>query len=90
MKKVLLSIAFFALISCSLGGGIDPVTSKGCDNAIVDYENAIQNWATDIENKSKCEAVKKSLNSIIKTCSMYTAAQRKLYEDQLNEFSCEN
>ncbi|HLO46284.1 MAG TPA: hypothetical protein VK175_18225 [Leadbetterella sp.] len=89
MKKLLFCLAFFATASCGPAKLLDPI-SNNCENVTEDYLKAIEAWSTDIESKSKCEAVKKSLNNVLKSCSVYTAAQRKLYEDQLKEFTCDN
>ena len=90
MKNYLYILGLLACISCRPGTILDPVSNNGCENATESYLKAIETWSTDIESKSKCEAVKKSLNDVLKSCSVYTAAQRKVYEDQLKEFNCDN
>jgi hypothetical protein len=88
MKKLLFCIAFFGTVSCGPAKLLDPI-SNNCENQTEEYLKAIEDWSKDIESKSKCEAVKKSLNGILKSCSVYTAAQRKVYEEQLKEFTCD-
>ena len=89
MKKLLFCLAFFTTVSCGPAKLLDPV-SNNCEKVTEDYLKSIEAWSTDIESKSKCEAVKKSLNNLLKSCSVYTAAQRKVYEEQLKEFTCDN
>ncbi|MDZ7934963.1 MAG: hypothetical protein U5M51_08385 [Emticicia sp.] len=78
-----------ATISCGKGNIIDPVGTDRCSKTADEYTTALTAWSSDINNKAKCEAVKKSLTAIIKDCSVYTAAQRKIYEDQLKDFTCD-
>jgi hypothetical protein len=89
MKKLLISILFLATISCGRNSVLDPVNSNQCEKALENYQTALTSWSTDANNKTKCEAYKKALNDVIKGCSVYTAAQRKLYEDQLKQLTCD-
>ena len=82
-------MALLATLSCGRKGGLDPISSNNCEKVAEEYENATRVWIADPTNKAKCEAVKKSLNDIIKTCSVYTAAQKKVYEDQIKQFTCD-
>ena len=86
MKKLLTVALFLLAFSC---GKKSVLAGNRCTKAADEYLNAIKAWSTDTENKTKCEAVKKQLNAIIKDCSIYTAAQRKIYEDQLKDFTCD-
>jgi hypothetical protein len=88
MKKLLFCLAFFATSSCGPANLLDPI-SNNCEKVTENYLKAIEEWSKDMESKSKCEAVKKSLNDLLKSCSVYTAVQRKIYEEQLKEFTCE-
>ncbi|MCP9770771.1 hypothetical protein EGI22_22940 [Lacihabitans sp. LS3-19] len=90
MKKIFSILIIIVCVSCGPAKLLDPVSSNNCENATERYLKAIDTWSTDIESKSKCEAVKKSLNDVIKSCSLYTNAQRKVYEDQLKDFNCDN
>ncbi|MFN4144348.1 MAG: hypothetical protein ACK4GN_00875 [Runella sp.] len=85
MKKLILFVGLLAVLSCKKNA-LDPTTR--CENASKEYENAITAWSQDINNKTKCEAVKKSLSDIIQSCSIYTPAQRKVYEDQIKNIEC--
>jgi hypothetical protein len=90
MKKLLISILLLATFSCGkVGGGIAPDGSTKCGKSGEVYLKAISDWQTDPNSKAKCEAVKKALNDILKDCSIYTAAQRKVYEDELKNFTCD-
>lgn len=88
MKKLTLFAFLFASISCSKKNDLNPANNN-CEAVANNYLKAIEAWSTDVENKTKCEAVKKSLNEILKSCSVYTAAQRKVYEEQLKDFTCD-
>ena len=87
MKKLLVLASFLAVLSCSKKNPLDPVQS--CDKELGRYTTAVEDWSKDPNNKTKCEAVKKSLEDILKSCSVYTAAQRKIYEEQLKDFTCD-
>jgi hypothetical protein len=90
MKKLLFLFLLFTTLSCGIGGGgLDPINSNQCEKALEEYEKGLPVWLADPENKSNCEAFKKSLTKVIKECSVYTAAQRKAYEDQLKQLTCE-
>jgi hypothetical protein len=90
MKKVLFSIIIAAtFLSCKKN--VDPLaldTTK-CTKELEEYEKSVTVWLNDPENKPNCEAFKKSLNRLLKECSYYTPAQRKLYEDQIKDLTCE-
>jgi maltose-binding protein MalE len=88
MKKIVIIAILFVATSCGKSSLVNPTSNK-CEDTAAEYLKAIEVWSADIENKSKCEAVKKSLTSILKECSIYTAVQKKVYEDQLKEFTCE-
>lgn len=77
-------------VSCGPAKLVDPLTNNNCENATENYLKTVEAWSNDIGNKSKCEAVKKTINDLLKSCSVYTAAQRKVYEDQLKDFNCDN
>ncbi|TAF93305.1 MAG: hypothetical protein EAZ32_19460 [Cytophagia bacterium] len=87
MKKLLIFCCLLAALSCRKNDVLDP--AQACDKELEQYEAAIELWSKDITNKAKCEAVKKSLTNIIRNCSLYTAAQRKVYEEQLKDSTCD-
>lgn len=90
MKKLILSVCLLASFSCSKKNDLNPLNNgNNCETVANNYLKAIEEWSKDIENKSKCEAVKKSLNDILKSCSVYTVAQRKVYEEELKNFTCD-
>lgn len=90
MKKLIISISLLAAISCGrVGNAVNPISNNKCEKAAAEYEKIVTEWVNDPNNKSKCEALKKSLNDIIKDCSVYTTAQRKIYEDQVKLLTCD-
>ncbi|MFN8347258.1 MAG: hypothetical protein U0X91_19805 [Spirosomataceae bacterium] len=86
MKKRIVLLCLLAMLSCKKSS-LDP-TGTTCEKASAEYEKVLTAWSQDINNKTKCEAVKKSLSDIIQSCSVYTAAQRKVYEDQIKDIDC--
>lgn len=89
MKKLIISVCLLATFSCGKNNVLNPAASNNCENITEQYLKVVEEWSKDISNKSKCEAVRKSLNDVLKSCSVYTAAQRKVYEDQLKDFTCD-
>jgi hypothetical protein len=87
MKKLLIFGCLLAALSCRKANVLDP--SQACDKELEQYNTAIEAFAKDPTNKAKCEAVKKSLTNVINSCSLYTAAQRRLYEEQLKDYTCD-
>lgn len=85
MKKLLVFACLLAALSCKKNA-LEP-SQANCEKA-AEYEKVLTAWSNDIGNKTKCEAVKKSLNDILKSCSVYTATQRKVYEDQIKDIDC--
>ncbi|MEY4538748.1 MAG: hypothetical protein RLZZ306_505 [Bacteroidota bacterium] len=86
MKKILILLIIAGIISCKKDS-IEP-SADNCQRVADEYTNAITAWSNDINNKTKCEAVKKSLTNILNACSVYTAVERKRYEDELKQFDC--
>jgi|GEM_PF-2104550 len=89
MKKPIILACLLAILSCGKKNAIDPTSSDRCEKNLEEYNKVLEAWSIDITNKAKCEAVKKSLSAIIKDCSIYTAAQRKVYEDQIKDITCD-
>ena len=88
MKKLLIIAIIWASNACGVSKAVDPISNNSCEKSSDAYLKALDDWTTDIQNKSKCEVVKKTLTPLLKDCSVYTAAQRKVYEDQLKDFNC--
>lgn len=86
MKQLIICVCLLATLSCRKGV-LDP-TGATCDKILENYTKSVDAWSQDPTSKTKCEAVKQSLNDVLKSCSVYTAAQRKFYEDQLKDFTC--
>lgn len=89
MKKLIIAVALLSIISCGKGGALNPISANNCEKAAAEYEKVLTAWSKDPSNKANCEAYKKALNEIIKDCSVYTAIQRKAYEDQLKQLTCD-
>lgn len=87
MKKLLVFACLLAALSCKKNNALDP--AQVCDKELEQYQAATEVWSKDITNKAKCEAVKKTLTNIINNCSLYTVAQRKAYEQQLKDSTCD-
>lgn len=88
MKKLIIPFFLFITLSCGRAEIIDPLGSNSCEKASEKYLADIEAWTNDITNQKKCEAVKSSLTNLIKSCPTYTAIQRKAYEDELKNFTC--
>lgn len=89
MKKLIISSLLLATIACGKGGVLNPISANSCEKAAAEYEKVLTAWSKDPSNKANCEAYKKALTEIIKDCSVYTAIQRKAYEDQLKQLTCD-
>ena len=87
MKKIIVFVCLLATLSCRKSNVLDP--AQNCGKELEQYTTALEEFSKDPTNKTKCEAVKKSLTGIINSCSIYTAAQRKIYEDQLKDTTCD-
>lgn len=90
MKKTLNFILFFAFVaSLSTGcGSDDKVTPASCENAINTYSAALNAYIADIENVSKCQALKESLRDLI-DCPGITAGQRAEYQAEVDDIDCQ-
>lgn len=82
-----LLLCSFFFISCGRSV-VDPLNTAKCEKELNDYEKAINAWAADPASKIKCEAVKVSLNNLVKNCAVLTAAEKKQYQDELKDFNC--
>jgi maltose-binding protein MalE len=89
MKKLIVSILLLSLIACGKGGTLNPISANSCEKTAAEYEKVLNAWSKDPSNKANCEAFKKALTEIIKDCSVYTSIQRKAYEDQLKQLTCD-
>ena len=89
MKKLIISSLLLTMIACSKGGALNPVSANSCEKSAQEYEKVLTAWSKDPSNKTNCEAFKKALTDIVKNCSVYTAVQRKAYEDQLKQLTCD-
>ena len=87
MKKTLILLCTVGIIACKKDS-VEPSVDN-CQKVANEYTTAINAWASDPTNKSKCEVVKKSLTNILNACSVYTAVERKRYEDELKQFTCD-
>ncbi|MER0437895.1 hypothetical protein [Emticicia sp. W12TSBA100-4] len=89
MKKLIIALALLSTIACGKDGALNPLAANNCEKAAAEYEKVLTTWSKDPSNKANCEAFKKALTEIIKDCSVYTAIQRKAYEDQLKQLTCD-
>lgn len=88
MKKLAYLICILFTINCSSGVD-DNFDETACGKKSEEYLKTVEAWTADIDNKSKCEAVKKSLESWVKSCAPYLGANRAELEKELKEFKCE-
>lgn len=90
MKKhfllmVLLAAALLSQTACKKD---DPVNTNRCEAEVKTYQDALLAWTNDIDNATKCEAVKKSLTVLVNNCGGLTADERKQYQESLKDFTC--
>lgn len=92
MKKIIrtliITVPFAIASSCGVGSAVAPNANAACDARAKDYEAAVLAWTNDIGNANKCQAAKTAIEKLISTCTIYTVAQRKTYQDQLNTWKC--
>ncbi len=88
MKNLLIAFCLVTTLSCGRANVLDPV-SNNCEKISEEYLATVEVWSQDPTSKTKCEAVKKSLEKVLKSCSAYSVVQRQYYEEQLKEFVCE-
>jgi len=86
-SRVLLVICFIATFALGCGGD-DPATTASCDNDVSAFEAALTAYINDIENVSKCNALKSAANEVL-DCPGITAAQRAEYEDSVDGLVCD-
>ena len=87
MKKIFILLIIADVLACKKENSIEP-SADNCQRVADEYTKSISAWAADPTNKTKCEAVKQSLTNILSACSVYTAVERKKYEDELKQFDC--
>jgi hypothetical protein len=87
MKKILILLFIAGIIACKKDS-VEP-SADNCQKFANEYTNTINAWAADPNNKTKCEAVKKSITNLLSACSLYTAVQKKQYEEELKQFDCQ-
>ena len=89
MKKLIISICLLTTISCGrVGNAINPVSANNCEKSVSDWEKTLTVYTQNPSSKANCEAYKKALEDIIKSCAVYTAAQKRIYEDQIKQLTC--
>ena len=81
-------LCFVALLVLGCGGDDDKVTTASCDKAVSSYEAALNAYIADIENVSKCEALKSTLSDLV-DCPGLNAGQRKEYQDEVDAIDCD-
>jgi hypothetical protein len=91
MKKIeylsVIVISSFILGSCG-AKSVLPDSNAACEARVNDYEKALNAFAADPTNVSKCNAAKTATEKLISACTLYTVAQRKVYEDALKDWKC--
>lgn len=94
MKKQLIFALSASLLLCSCGaaGVATEAASKKCENAVTEYSKTITTWTTDITNKTKCNAVKTSLEAAVNACdaaTFWSAADKAKFKKELADWKCD-
>lgn len=91
MKKTLgalvLPFMFFITVLAIGCDGDDNPTTASCDKSVDKYEAALNAFMADITNKTKCEALKATLNDLV-ACPGITAAQKAEYQADVDDIDC--
>jgi hypothetical protein len=89
MKLKFLALAMCSLLYTSCGRAtIDPINDVKCDKEQDAYLKAVNAWVSDPTSKVNCEATKNALNNLIKSCTILSTLERKKYQDELKDFTC--
>lgn len=77
---------FLALVlitsACRRKGGV-----LACSADSLKYSENFSAFAAD-QTRGNCEAVKKSIEQLYKSCTYFTAVDKQEYEDFKNDFDC--
>ncbi len=65
-----------------------PDANIACEARLKDYETALNAFAADPTNVNKCNAAKAATEKVISACTLYSIAQRKVYEEALKDWKC--
>lgn len=91
MKRIeflaVIVISSFIFESCG-AKSVLPDSNAACEARVNDYEKALNAFAADPTNVSKCNAAKTATEKVISACTLYTVAQRKVYQDQIAQWKC--
>lgn len=92
MKKTLsaslLPLLFFIAMLAPGCGSDDSPAPASCEKAVNNYEAALNAYLADIENISKCQTLKGTLNDLV-ACPGITAAEKKEYQDAVDDIVCD-
>lgn len=85
MKKIA-SFLIILAVSASCGKATD-LTPNSCDNLSEEYVEKATAFSSN-PSKSSCEALVKSLDNLVKKCTILTVAEKKQYQESLNSIDC--
>ena len=91
--KILISILVlmtFMLSSCKKSSVIDPFVGglgNNCENVLEPYMASITAYSSN-PTVANCNKVKSTLTDVVNKCSMFTAAQRDDYKNELKDWDC--
>lgn len=87
MKKLIVAVLLFSFVlnACKKE---ETVSIDNCNDSSVQFSNALTAWASDINNKSKCQAYIDAAKKLINTCPTISAADKKAANDAINQTTC--
>lgn len=89
MKKLFLSVLVFASLSCGKKKTVGPLNPMGnCLPLSEAYVNAANAYASD-PTRQNCQNFLKTLDDLVKKCSILTAEQKREYQDAYNDVKCD-
>jgi hypothetical protein len=82
--KLILTIAAFVLVFSSCRRKVGPLS---CAADTLRYSEDLSNFLSN-QSKGNCEAVKKSIEQVYKSCTTLSALDRADYEEFEESFNC--
>lgn len=88
MKKIFLSVIVFVSLSCGKGP-VNPMNPMGnCAPLSEAYVNAASAYTND-PTRQNCQNFLKTLDDLVKKCSILTADQKREYQDAYKDVKCD-
>jgi apolipoprotein N-acyltransferase len=89
MKTKILSFALLTSLTLVIAGCGKKAGPLSCAADTVRYSEDISAFVSN-QTKGNCEAVKKSIDKLYKSCTSFAAADRADYEEFQNDFNCDD